>query len=61
MIGGAVVWIHTAKGVLGCGLQLDTASAQKLAKELDRAIREMQALAPEERASIGGYKAVVNP
>lgn len=48
MIGGAVIWIHTAQGVLGCGLQLDSASAQRLAKELDRAIREMQALQEEE-------------
>lgn len=44
MIGGPVIWIHTAQGVLGCGLQLDAPAAQRLAKEMDRAIREMRAL-----------------
>jgi hypothetical protein len=54
MIGGAAIEIHTARGVLGCGLQLDAGSAQKLAKELDRAIREMRALPPVEAMSSAG-------
>ena len=44
IIGGASIWVHTARGVYGLGLQLDERSAQRLAREMDQAIREMRQL-----------------